>query len=277
MQLRNERGFSLVEIAVTLGISGIFTLMFMRYMMTSHNQDAHMNYLAQVNDTLTSLQYTLSKPDTCNKVFNGMTVSLAGTPVPATGLKVVDTVLLKTGDSTGFHVQDIKLYTSTISPNSAFDLEITFVPLDKSGFNMYFAPATSIIKKRMTIIGTRDATNKIASCGPIVSDVNEMAVVDFCTSLRDLGQIVVEDGVKKCKYRSTYYKCDPPNVPSGFANTGRISCTAIAGRLTLENIFDFSMKECPTKVYTLYQDPTTKKMTVGCPDPVTKNTDLPLP
>lgn len=276
--MRNQRGFSLVELVVTLGISGIFTLMWMRYSLNSYNQDAHLRYLAEINSTLTTLQYALSKPEMCTKVFKDKTT------VPdlndyLTGVELTDITngreWIRVGEHPYFNVDKIQIYNSPIS-NSGFDLEIRFSPRTTSVFNSFFSGASKEIVKRYTIVGARNG-NTIISCGPIVSDINLKAKEEFCNSMTNLATWDTTVTPPTCRFKHTSFTCPAGRVPKDIHKTTGLVCEHIANRVDLDELFDTSsVKNCPSKNYTLYQLPN-GKITIGCPDATEAGVDVPLP
>lgn len=274
MYLRKQEGFSLVEMVVTLGISGLFTVMFLRYSLNSQNQDRRARFEASINQTISVVQYAITKPDVCTKVFKDLEIPTAS----STDLELIadSRSILKVGTYEDFDVSSIKLADSALS-TSSFDLVIQFRPRSTSTLNSYISPSGSLVTKRISIVGVIQASpKKVRSCGPIISDTNATAKEVFCLNL---GAITTWNSTTKvCSFKNTSFTCPVGQVPYTFG-TGGIYCTSIlnASKLDLTKLFNFSTVDCASKTYTFYQG-TDRKIAIGCPpSPTDRARKLTLP
>lgn len=271
--MNNRSGFSLIELTVTLGISGMITFMMMKYSLTSYNQDAQMRYLAKVNETMSTIQTFLSKPEQCTTILKGKTISptgdhvVGGLALPVTGgIKQI----LQVAKYADFEVTEIKLSDSAFNNDSSFDLMVTFTPRTPVGMNSFFTASQISLTKRLTIIGSKNGATSVKSCGAVVSDTNVLAKSVFCGSLGDIAEW---DGAT-CKLKPGF-RCDPGFIPRSITNLGKLDCIHIGSQVIFTKIFDFNARNCPTKVYSLYQT-TTGQIAVGCPTPIQKASAQPI-
>lgn len=265
MSLKKDDGFSLLELAVTLGISAITTVMFLRYSLNTQNQDRNARFLAAINETMSTVNYALTKPETCTAFFQGLDVPTAtGTNI---SLGTPSRTLLQTGTYQDFQISSIKLSTSVLA-TSGFDLVIQFTPRTTSTFNSYFSPSNSVITKRVAVVGVlSSAPVKVKTCGPIISDSNATATEVFCTSISAL--TTWDSSSKVCSFKNTSFSCPAGQVPDTITATG-IKCIPILynNKFDLTKLFDFGMSTCTTKKYTLYQN-AFNKIAIGCPPTAT--------
>jgi prepilin-type N-terminal cleavage/methylation domain-containing protein len=260
MQLiQNKRGFTLVELAVTLGITGLLTVVFMRFSMTTYNQEALLKYKASVNETLTLVQSALKDPNKCTEMLKGATITPNGTELPDGLLLNGGTVsLLKTGKYGDFEVSNIMLAESVFHASS-FDVVISFNPRGMTAVNSFFSASNSNITERITVVGLKE-TGKVKTCGPILSDTRRLAKQRFCENMPKLAKMVGDE----CVFVPTNIKCTPPEVPYQLRREGIFFCRHIANQVDFDLIFDFNMNECTTKNYSFFLTPQ-GKITVGCP------------
>lgn len=274
MQLiTNKRGFTLVELAVTMGITGLMTVMFMRLSLSSYNQEAHLRYKASVNETLTIVQNALRDPNKCTEMFKDQTITPTGTELPDEGIMMGEGTrkvsLLKKGNYADFEVESILLADSVFT-NTSFDIVINFEPRGITAFNSFFNSGSKI-SKRITVVGIKEA-GKVKTCGPILSDTKLLVKKTFCDNMKSMG---TWDG-EKCVLRHTPFKCNPPYIPYEMRSSGTLNCTHVAHRVEYEKIFDFNPRDCTTKNYSFYQTPD-GKITIGCPTPAEKAAGVAVP
>jgi prepilin-type N-terminal cleavage/methylation domain-containing protein len=268
--ITTKRGFTLVELAVTLGITGLMTVMFMRLSLSSYNQEAHLRYKASVNETLAMVQNALRDPNKCTEMFKGQTITAGGAELPVGIMMNGGTVnLLRKGNYADFEVESIKLADSVFT-NTSFDVVIDFKPRGISAFNSFFNSGSKI-SKRITVVGIKQA-GQVKTCGPTLSDTKLLVKKTFCNNMKSMGSW---DG-EKCVLKYSTFKCNPPYIPYEMRNNGTLNCTHIAYRVEYDNIFDFDSQECSSKNYSFYQNPE-GKIRIGCPTAAEKAAGVAVP
>jgi prepilin-type N-terminal cleavage/methylation domain-containing protein len=268
----SQKGFSLIELTVTLAIAGIFIILFLRYSLNSMNQDAQLRFKAAVNESLTGVRNMISRPDKCTEIFKDKTVSPAGTELVG-GLLINNglSVVLQQGTFSEYKIESIKLEDSVLS-NSSFDLSITYAPVSPAGLNSYFSAASTKITKSITIVGVKEG-GQVKSCGAIISEVNVMAKKKFCEKMGSMA--LWDSSSEKCVLNSTSFKCANGEVPHYMTSAATLSCLPIGLKINFNNMFDFQNKDCPVKNYTFYQA-ADGRITVGCPTAAEKSAGVAL-
>jgi hypothetical protein len=255
----NMRGMTLVELTVTLAISGLVGILIMRHTQMTFSQESHLRYKAKVNESFTLFHNMISRQDKCTEMLKGKTTSADGIEVPD-GLSIngTESIVLKQGIFDHFEIQSIKISDSVLSNNS-FDVTVTYRPSSLDQFS------SSPIVKKVTIVGVKEAAT-IESCGPVISEMNVVTKQYFCSKM---GALANWDSVSgKCLLNNAF-SCSDGNVPQYISATGTISCVPIAETVDFSKIFNFENHECPGKGYSFYQT-IDGLITVGCPTPSEK-------
>lgn len=269
---QSEKGFTLVEISITIGIMGFLTLLTMTLLKNQSGQDAILKYRYEVNMKMIEAQRILNNPKRCEDVLKGLSVSAAGTEVPPEGLRYPE-VNASTGLPTGnflapflkvqkysnYQVTSIKLKDGAIA-NSSIVVEVTFAPMADGLVSSFFRGSGSKLVESFRLVAVKDSVNRVSVCGPVVSESNNMAKKVFCDSL---GTTVAtwNNTTNECDLRE--FRCTPPSVPARMDRLGVWYCRDISERVNFDTIFDYTPATGCNKRFHFYLT-AAGKIAIGC-------------
>jgi prepilin-type N-terminal cleavage/methylation domain-containing protein len=231
MTMKNQRGFTLVELTVGLGLMGVISLVTMKMISQQQSNTAYLTAKTEINKTVSLVQSSMNKPENCKFMLAGNTVapslgsaasipSLRITGPSRDGSQIIMS-LLDAGLNYGhFYLgpDAIKLISNPALPNSA-ELVLTFNLPTKSLLN-FGATTPRPIVKRIPVQVVTNAANVVRSCGVVVSDANNEAKKRFCLSLAAKG-ITTWTADNKCQLKSL--ECLGGRVPRTISNIGALS------------------------------------------------------
>lgn len=245
MQLiKNQKGLSLVEITVALGLMGLMTLVTMKLTQTSKGNEALIKANGEISKTMSLIQSALNNPDNCRSMIGGY--QLNGPALPYLQLKLVDrstvphtittvNVLTDNTKYTDFSLDTnaIRLVTNTtFQTGLVADLVIQF-KLKQMGQD-------KTVEKKIPVYVTTDASNNIVSCGPVIGEVNDQAKQKFCESLAG-GNVASWTG-GKCILKSM--DCPYGQIPRSMGKMGDFVCEDITTIVPVTQIFNTSEPPC---------------------------------
>lgn len=262
-----KQGFSLIELAVSMGLVGGVTLAAMKVMEDQSSNDAISRYKAEVQKTVLMVQRSLNNPSRCTEMLQGKVITPSGTNLP-NGLilnpadPARSTVLIRPGNVGSVRLTSLQVATSTFS-NSSFDIRMTFTPQTAESVIPFFNSGRATITKTITLVGSLNAANVIQSCGPVVSESDEVSKKALCDGLSTT-VATWNSSTKRCTLNLSNFKCPHPQVPTRLTRLGAYVCESIATQVDYSKIFDFNPVSCPTKQFALYLLPD-GKISIGCP------------
>jgi hypothetical protein len=254
-RVSNQFGFSLTEITVAIGLLGGVSLVTMKLMKDTTNNDAYLRYRAAVAQTVSLLETYTSDPQMCKTMLVGKTrtnVLDDSTSPPLFGGTGEITVTTKTGVTkrlltSNTNYPDFRIaspgifllksvYDSASNPVSA--IYIKFQIRDRSKLLFGTSGAKTLVK----IIHVRTQLQAdgvtIKSCGPLVSEGNLSAKRILCLSLKGAA---TWDGTE-CRLNEM--KCPSGQVPFQMTSLGSVSCIPVENKVDPSQVFDFSPDTC---------------------------------
>ncbi len=257
MSLRNnQKGFSLIEGTVTLGLLGITSLYSLKVMEERALQEYNLKTMAAINNTVTMIQKVMNTPENCQGALVNPIIDLVHSSTTL-GTPIIELGIPKQG-STGRKVflRANKFYDYFYIPPTGinllgtptptyFELVVDFKIKGKSWIAKHTgevaADYTTTITRRIPIIGKVDAANKLLGCETDVGDNNEIAQERFCQSL---GVRATWNTVTKKCILNNSFKCAYDESPIKITSTGSIVCGRLENRLDLNDLFDTSTQNC---------------------------------
>jgi type II secretory pathway pseudopilin PulG len=267
--LIKEFGFSLPEILVAVGLMGGVSLVMMKVMQGQSEQEYMIKAKAEITNTISLIQTTLSKPENCAKLIGGKTKNTA-----------LDNLILDVHDNNGVLIHQQNLLEKTRykyfrvesidflghpTDLSLAGLAINFriqKPGAKVGVNSPGSPDDPSVIKRIPIIVTLAADNTtVKGCGAVLQDVNVEAIKKMCLSLGNLATWT--SATSTCSV-NPLFKCDYGFVPVQLNTTGDLVCQRLEDRVDKSEIFDFSGVDC-TSAASFRIETVNGRLKVVCP------------
>lgn len=264
--INNQKGFSLTEILVAVGLMGGVSLVSMKLMDNQSGNERMLKAAAEVNKAVSMVQGAISNDASCKNLLEGLTATATpGTSIPILRQKVNFpngttgfTELLNTSRNYGaFFLQpgDIRLVAVSTNPagTRTANLVLNFrVRKNGAKGNMTTDAGSidNIITKTLPVEYKADTAGVVISCGPVLSEANELARQKFCASLDpnetaaqltnpNLGVAYWDAANKKCNLRSM--DCPWGQVPKEMTSLGGVQCVPLENTIdaaSLQQIFD---------------------------------------
>lgn len=271
-----EKGFSLPEVLVGLGLMGGISIVTMKMVENQVSNDVLIKSKVEVSKTVSIIEGIIANPDLCKKMLGGKiraTSTTSGTPL--TDLKYTvnggNIMVLENKNYGAFMINagDIQLANSKNTSGGTFaDLLINFRVRKKAvarfGDNTDMSNFTVVPARIPVSVTLNAATSAIESCGPVVSEANDTARRIFCQNLGGATSWVLESGVWKCKLKTTL-KCPAGQLPKRMTSLGYVECVPAENAVDLDQIFDTS-PGCATGTgqYKIEFDSGTNKLKLRC-------------
>lgn len=261
--IKNQKGFSLTEIMIAVGLMGGVSLVSMKLMDNQAGNERVLKSSAEVGKAVAMLQAAIANDASCKSLLqNTVPTTGAGTAIsPLRKLtrtgeymeilsdnKNYGAFFLKPGDIRFVHVSDNPAGTVTAN------LVITF-RTRKAGAKGNFTSDTGSAIDNTTVrtipveYKPVSATNRaVVSCGPVLSEANEMARKKFCASL-DPSETEAQNNIagvgfaywngSRCILNSK--DCPWGEVPKEMTNLGNVQCVPLETTIdaaALQQMFD---------------------------------------
>jgi prepilin-type N-terminal cleavage/methylation domain-containing protein len=243
-----QKGFSLPEIVIALGLVGGISLVTMKLMDDQSENSALLYARADISKTISGVQAALNDPVKCRKMLGGTQVSSSG--VSLASLKydftrpgettAIPVVLLEAGKKYGtFQLgpNDIQLKTSeTFTSGNFVDLVLHF-RVKKRNAKIFDSDSEQVLIERIPVSITLSSANTVSTCGSVVSESNLSAREKFCQSLAAGGMTewVPDASGGKCRLRAL--DCPQGKVPKNWVTIGNPDCQNLTDLLTVEDLF----------------------------------------
>lgn len=246
----NEKGMSLLELVIALGIAGVISVFVADMMTEQGNRSSLAQITSEINAQHDVMQKTLRNKDACNEILQlaeetGAFNVTDGRVIEGIGRKNTRTentiVGVKTGNKGKYEITNIVARNSPLS---------TFV---KRFVITYTIPNKKIIDGKKTIIKTIDVlAEKTASgnwkCGNLVENSRKEATRQMCLSL---GTAVtwIEDASNVENYDCVLneFKCTGTNVPVRLEEFGKFECKPAKDVVDMTELVDPSPVDCTNK------------------------------
>ena len=254
MQLKNK-GFSLPEITVALGLVAGISLVTIKMMENQANNEAMIKFSAEVQKATGQIKAAMSNGENCRYMLTGKRIGtyptgqLFGTgptdklfariKEPSTGNYLQVELVKPNTKYNGFKTGDISLRYPAVSLPSASvaELVIVFRMETKGIFDDRDDTNDKRTLRQVIPIVVKQSGNIISDCGPATSDTNLIARQKFCESL---GALAKWNGTD-CKFEEI--KCSYGKVPEFQNSSGTINCVDIDKQLDPNALFDTT--SCP--------------------------------
>lgn len=246
MYLKAERGFSLTELMVTVGILGGIALVTMRLFEDQTNKEALIRSKSEIQKTISLVKQSLSNPVNCrlNLLYYTMPqIQATGT----TGLShpILRTLVSSNNNSTKlllesgktynhFKMDRILLFSVTGEPNKV-RLQLKFLHKKKSSDGAVSGNWTSVSESLFYTV-SKDSLGQITDCGEVVSAANATAKEKFCKSLGSAAIWNASTG--KCTFAQM--TCPFGQVVMKLNTFGGVQCGPIKNYIKLDSLFDVS-------------------------------------
>lgn len=251
MYLRSQKGFTLPEIMISMGLLAGVGLITMKLMSDQSNNQAFLKTSADISGAVSKIESYLSNPVTCKAMLGGKLVPATSGASQAVGVSgtVEASVLNYTRPQGGvvnvlgeanygnFSIPDngIKLEGSAFGQTVA-EMVITFRIENKS----FLARGKNDITKRIQFVVKKDAGNLIENCGPVLKDSEAAAKKKMCLSLG--GAATWSDVAGTCTLRSV--SCPHGQVATRLTSLGGIICEPLIPKLNMSDLFDTTPSAC---------------------------------
>lgn len=272
--MKSQKGFSLPEIMVAMGIMGAISLVTMKLIEMQRGNEVFLKANTEVSKAINILQSAINNPKSCSDMFGGKLKPATtdprvapGTIIPklefnfveqGTGLTKQQTILEHDKNYGAFYLRtnDIQLVsnptftagadtaTGTYTSGVVADVYINFRIKQKS-INLWgnstteFAKDKVIVKRIPIVVTLNKATQAVYSCGPVVSENNVSAREKFCRSLEGGGVAMWNATDKKCVLRSM--DCEWGKIPKSMNRMGintATECQPIENVMPADQIFN---------------------------------------
>lgn len=255
----NNYGATLFELLMGMAMMGGVSLVTMKVLEESANNESNLKFHASVNRATSIIQNSLSNNTRCNEMLVGKTRSAAGVPL--------DTLQIAKGSgfevllqddrqyAEGFYIPDngIRLAESAMG-TSVSELVITFYGRKYSKVGQDFdieravaAGKASRVIKRIPFMAEVNGTT-IKACGPVISDADLKAKKTMCEALGAAASW--NTGTGQCDLAEV--KCPVGQVATEINSLGSYTCVDAKAAVNLNHLFDFSSTTCgPGQTVTL--------------------------
>lgn len=248
MHLKNQSGFSFLEIMVTVGILGGVSLVTMRLFEDQTNNEALIRSKGEIQKMIGTVRTTLKSSINCRYNFNTYNRSDLYRAQRSGGLPVQDLKMVyqKTPTTLGQNIflsanKDYNEFSTdrfslNYSPASTgFFLELRFKYKKKSTAGKV-SGNWAYVTEKMSFRFTTDSSGKISDCGEVISAANATAQQKFCLSLGSAA--VWNSSTQKCTFAQM--TCPLGQVVVGLNTLGGVQCGAIKDHIKLDSLFDVS-------------------------------------
>lgn len=230
--MTNQKGFTLTEIVIALGLMGGISLVTMKLMEDQVNNQKLLVTSAEVSKTMNLIGSALNDSKSCMNILGGKSVgniaALQSTQNHA-GTVISKYYLEASKNYADFRIpaDGIKLNKLTTAGQNNAELVFTFFINSKKGAtgNTASTKERSIIKKFPLNVKWNTAGTQIESCAPLISDVSNLAKEKFCDSLGTAA--TWDSATNTCKLNATNMKCQPGYYPKVMQNLGTVTCQLI--------------------------------------------------
>lgn len=253
--LLKSKGFSLLELSITMGLMGLVSLFTMKIMENQSMGQESVEASAEINQMVAKIAQTINHRDKCAALFKGRLVSIfpydyqpmsgliydyrASPALPLTTHNLLLTRSLHNTVYKHFYIRDENdIQYAGIAP-LVVNLKITFrvQPANKDQKMNLFNQNNerTIIREIPFNITYKPGSSEISSCGQVVSNSSRQAREVACASMEGIG--ARWNNVTGNCYLETG-TCPYGEVGSGFDATGKVICTPAINQIRADDLFD---------------------------------------
>lgn len=279
--MKLQRGFTLVELVVTLGLMGMVSLITMKVMENQSASQLSVEATAEINSTVSLIAGAINDPVKCNQMFAGRNINSVINELRyqvTTSVPPADVYLLQSRNAGKiyryFYIDDGDMTLSQDPTNMGMaNLNIFFNVQSMAisqKINLFSHINSRTVRRQIPFNVVTDAALNILSCGPLASRSNLVAKQIACESLDNTGLVVWDAGSSRCRLRKNI--CPPGQIPVNFDAAGNIRCRTGGNQVRVEEIFDLSYmtNSCAgsganiKRFWGIVADPTTGKLRINC-------------
>ena len=241
-----QKGFSLAEMAVTVGLMGVVSLLTMRVMENQSASQLSIEASAEINSTVSIIAQTINDPKKCNSMFVGKNINSSHNELRYTVVSPPSTVnLLQTRNPPAnkiyqyFYLEDGDIRLSADPKNTGMailTLDFKVQSMAKSQKINLFSAVNSRVVRRQIPFNVVTVGSTITACGPVASRSQDEARRVACLSLAQSG--LTQWNGTSCELRPQI--CPFGQIPINFNAAGNIVCDEARNRIQVEDLFDLN-------------------------------------
>jgi len=269
MYLKTERGFSLTELMVTVGILGGVALVTMRLFEDQTNKEALIRSKSEIQKTISLVKQSLSKPVNCRLNLNPyfmnqiQATGTIGLNIPnlktyVSGTNSTKLLLGSAMNYNQFKTDTLKLFSVPGEPNKV-RLQLKFLHKKKSSDGAVTGNWSAVQESLFYTVSTNSA-GRITDCGEVVSAGNATAKEKFCKSLGSAAIWNASTG--KCIF--SQMTCPFGHVVIRLNTFGGVQCGPIRDHIKLDTLFDVSPCINRSGRFSIIFNPVSRKLKVHC-------------
>jgi prepilin-type N-terminal cleavage/methylation domain-containing protein len=251
------KGFTLVEIMISLGLLSGISLVTIKMMENHANNQTVLKAKAEIQKTTLLIKAALQDPENCRYMFRDQTIGSYQSPVDIGSPLPIDPMdpelppglyqryrnhanqtwelkelITPNSDYNGFRVGLIQLRYPKSGLQTMAELVVNFKVEIKNFIFNDKKDGNEKIYPRVIPLTVKQIDDKITDCSPAVSDTNLVARKKFCLSLGGMAEWV--NG--KCQFKEI--SCSPGQVPRKVAQTGQLTCVPASDQFKASDLFD---------------------------------------
>lgn len=266
--MKSQRGFSLPELMIGLGLVGGISIVMMKMVEDQSNNEAYLKNRVEISKVVSLVKMSLNDPENCRAMMAGAIIDTSNARTPTVlgtaGSWVTSggnslAIPLKTDPNSykeiikanttynGFSTTNITISRPTSAASNVVELNITFRM--KARNSKVWSPSGAatandreIVEKipfTAKLVTDLGSVTRISDCGGTVSETNLVAQRKFCDSL--MGAATWDSATNTCKFRELL--CPYGQVVVQMTNLGGIVCGDIRSQIRVDELFD-TVSEC---------------------------------
>jgi prepilin-type N-terminal cleavage/methylation domain-containing protein len=244
--MKFQKGFSLVELVVTVGLMGVVSLLTMRIMENQSAAQLSVEVTAEINNTVSLISQAINDPRKCAQMFAGRNVNSTVDELSyqITSVTPPSTAYLLQTRNDGkiyryFYVEDGDITLSQDTAMGMANLNIVFKVQSMSSaqkLNLFSMMNARTVRRQIPFNVVTDGSLNILACGPIASQGNLEAKRIACNSLARTGVTTWNAVTARCEISPK--ACPFGQLPVNFDAFGNIVCRQANTLIQVEDIFD---------------------------------------
>ena len=245
----NQKGFSLPEIMIVLGILGGVSLMATNLIVDQNSNESYLKARIEIKNMMSFVQESIGDKKKCEGMLRGKLLAAENSSIPLPSLNVpgqTKEILKSNTEYKGFKIEGIELYTDQrINPVPSSNTEFELVPVRinvdfRIKSKSLFSNSDRIIKETIplyvTMHSSQSSNRMFKDCEVVYTEKNDTAKEKFCKSISGVAQWDTTN--KKCSFRNDR-TCPPGHVlVKTLHDLKTMDCTPALGVMQLSDLFD---------------------------------------
>lgn len=276
--MKLQKGFTLVELVVTLGLMGMVSLVTMKVMENQSAAQLSVEATAEINTTVSLIAGAINDPIKCSQMFVGRNINSVINELRyqvTTSLPPADVYLLQSRNAGKiyryFYIDDGDMTLSQDPSNMGMaNLNIFFNVQSMAisqKVNLFNQINSRTVRRQIPFNVVTDAGLNILSCGPLASRSNLVAKQIACEGLQRSGIVEWHAATSRCRVKRNL--CPRDQIPVNFHPDGSIKCDSARNQVRVEEVFDFTYmtNSCfgsGQKLWSVVADPSSGKLRINC-------------